>query len=235
MPHDGHDDFAFEYAPGLPQKLPEGEEILWQGRPNAWRLTVESLSLYWVWGYFALLAFYRVASAIYDHGFAVAAASVVPIALLALGATAVLYLIALAQARVAIYTLTSDRVILRVGAVTQVTLQIPFTQLQNAMLDMRKTGTGSIVFEPKPDGGQMLSYWYLWPHIRPWHMRLPQPSFRCIRDADRVAALLAEAAEDRMAQPELGRASARADVDADAAHAPARAPGSRLPGAVPAE
>ena len=30
MPHDGHDDFAMEYAPGLPQKPPAGEEVIWQ-------------------------------------------------------------------------------------------------------------------------------------------------------------------------------------------------------------
>ncbi len=225
MPQDGHDDFAFEYAPGLPERLPAGEEILWQGRPNAWRLTVDSLSLYWVWGYFGLLAFYRMASAIYDHGFLVAMASVVPLLLLAIGATALLYLIGYTQARVTIYTLTTDRVILRVGAATQVTLQLPFQQLQNALLNLnRKSGFGSLVFEPKEDGGQMLSYWYLWPHIRPWRMKRPQPSFRCIPEAEKVAALFAEAAEDHMAQPKVARVAHSDSPKTDA-----------LPGALPAE
>lgn len=205
MPHDGHDDFAMEYAPGLPQKPPVGEEVIWQGRPNVWRLTVESMKLYWVLGYFALLGFYRVTSAIYDHGFAVSFASLVPIAVLAAIATAILYLVAFVQARVAIYTLTTERAIFRVGAATSVTLQVPFKQIQNASLDLRQGGTGTIVLEPKEDGGEMLSVWYLWPHIRPWHWSKPQPAFRCIPDAEKVAAILAEAAEDRMAQPEVAR------------------------------
>jgi hypothetical protein len=30
-----HDDFAFEPVKGLPELPPEGEHLLWQGRPNA--------------------------------------------------------------------------------------------------------------------------------------------------------------------------------------------------------
>ena len=33
-----HDDFAIEPIPGLPERPPQGEEILWQGRPNWWAL-----------------------------------------------------------------------------------------------------------------------------------------------------------------------------------------------------
>ena len=50
------DDFAVEPIEGLPELLPKGEVILWQGRPNWLRLTIESLNLWWVIGYFGLLA-----------------------------------------------------------------------------------------------------------------------------------------------------------------------------------
>ena len=33
----GHDDFAFDRMPGLPERPPRGELILWQGRPDTWR------------------------------------------------------------------------------------------------------------------------------------------------------------------------------------------------------
>ena len=39
-----HDDFAAEPINGLPELPPRGEVILWQGRPNWFRLTVESLN-----------------------------------------------------------------------------------------------------------------------------------------------------------------------------------------------
>ena len=40
-----------------------------------------------------------------------------------------------------------------------------------------------------------MSYLNCWPHIRPWHIRNPEPALRCIPDAARVAGLIAEAAE----------------------------------------
>ena len=64
MPHDHHDDFAFEPVEGLPELPPEGERILWQGRPDWWRLAMESLSLKWVMGYFVFLAAWRLVAAV---------------------------------------------------------------------------------------------------------------------------------------------------------------------------
>jgi hypothetical protein len=194
MPYDTHDDFAFDHAPGLPEPLPKGEEILWQGKPDAWRLAVESLSLKWIIAYFALLAIWRVGSAMADHSAGVALASLVPIAVLGVAATAIFYGFSWAQARATVYTVTTGRVILRIGAALPVTLQMPYRRIENIALDLRKTGHGTIAFEPQKDGGDILSYAVLWPHCRPWHMRLPQPGFRCIPDAAHVAEILAEAA-----------------------------------------
>ena len=42
-----HDDFATEPVPGLPGHLPPGEVVLWQGRPDAWRLAREAFALDW--------------------------------------------------------------------------------------------------------------------------------------------------------------------------------------------
>lgn len=218
MPTDEHADFAFEHAPGLPEPLPKGEEMLWQGRPDAWRLAVESLMLKWVIGYFALLAVWRFGSALADHSLAVAVGSLVPIAVLCAVAVAILYGFSWLQARQAIYTITTSRVILRVGAALQVTLQIPYSKIENIALDLRKTGHGTIAFEPEKDGGAQLSYLVLWPHVRPWHARKPQPAFRCIPDAQAIAELLADTAEGQLAQPKLAPRATTPQTE------PARAP-----------
>ncbi|MEL6204288.1 MAG: photosynthetic complex putative assembly protein PuhB [Pseudomonadota bacterium] len=223
MPYDAdHEDFAFEHAPGLPEPLPKGESILWQGRPSAWRLAVDSLCLRWVIGYFALLAVWRAGSAAADLPIGLALASAVP--LLGLGAATVLILwgFSWVQARATVYTVTTSRVILRIGAALQVTLQLPYSRLQNIALDLGSTGHGTIAFEPQAEGGAQLSYLVLWPHARPWKMRLPQPAFRCIPDAQAVATLLAETAEGRLAQPVLAR---KTDVGTpEAAPAPVSVP-----------
>ncbi len=48
-----HDDFALEPIKGLPEVPPEGEEILWQGRPQVWPLMIAALAFWWVMAYFA--------------------------------------------------------------------------------------------------------------------------------------------------------------------------------------
>ncbi|MEO0946437.1 MAG: PH domain-containing protein, partial [Pseudomonadota bacterium] len=45
-----HDDFATEPVRGLPERPPEGEEILWQGQPSAWALTRSAFAFWWVMG-----------------------------------------------------------------------------------------------------------------------------------------------------------------------------------------
>ncbi len=229
MSHETHDDFAFDHAPGLPEPLPKGEEILWQGKPDAWRLAVESLSLKWILGYFALLAIWRVGSALADYSATVAFASLVPIAVLAAAATAIFYGFSWMQARATIYTVTTARVILKIGAALPVTLQIPYRRIENISLDLRKTGHGTIAFEPQKEGGDTLSYYILWPHLRPWQMRVPQPAFRCIPGAAHVAEIIAETAESQMAQPILAPKPAAAA----AIPQPARGPAAAEP--VPAE
>jgi Bacterial PH domain len=113
-------------------------------------------------------------------------------------------LIAFAQARAAIYTVTTARVILRIGAALPMTYTIPFRCIAAAHLDQRPDGTGTIAIEISQ--GLHMSYAVLWPHLRPGHGRLPQPAFRCIPDATAVARLLADAAQTKTNEPTLARA-----------------------------
>jgi len=62
---------------------------------------------------------------------------------------------------------------------------------------------GTITFELI--GETRLSYLMTWPHVRPWHMSRTQPAFRSIPDAERVAALFAEAAETRVSMPKVAQ------------------------------
>lgn len=198
-----HDDFEIEPVEGLPEKPPEGEQILWQGRPDWWRLSVEALSVKWVAGYFLLLAVWRFVSVLdlLPLGHAIGAA--VPFLMLGAVVCGLLIAVAYVQARATMYTVTDARVVMRIGAALTVTLNLPYTQVSNAMLDLRKGGTGTIALETM--GETRLSYLVCWPHIRPWHMRHTQPALRCIPDAEKVAALLAEAAEARISVPKVSR------------------------------
>lgn len=200
----GHDDFQIEPVEGLPEEPPKGEQILWQGRPNWWALTVESLSLKWVVGYFVFLAAWRFVSVVDMMPLGQAIGASVPFLVLGAIVAALLMLVGYVQARATMYTITDARVAMRIGAALTVTLNLPYTQIGNAMLDLRKSGTGSIAFETL--GDTKLSYLVCWPHVRPWHIKRTQPALRCINDAESVAQLLSEAAEARVSIPKVTRA-----------------------------
>lgn len=198
-----HDDFKFEPVRGLPEALPEDEHILWQGSPNPWRLAVEALKLKWIAGYFILLAVWRIGVSSTDHTLTEAMAHGIPFVLVGALACLVIYGLATVQARSAVYTLTNKRAALRIGAALTMTLNLPYTQIKNANLDLRQGGTGTIAFELK--GDTRFSYLMTWPHVRPWCVSVTQPSMRCIPQAEKVAQIFAEAADARVSQPQLER------------------------------
>lgn len=218
MPKDHDPDFDFDVAPGIPAPLPTGERLLWQGRPNTWRLAVESVLLKWVMAYFGLLIVWRFLATLAEHPTGIAFASTLPLVLMGLGATLLIWGFAWVQARATIYSITSARIIMRIGAALPLTLNIPFKQLTNARLDLRSGGTGTLAFETLDEGNAKLSYLVCWPHVRPWKMKDPEPALRCIADAQEVATLLAEAAESHMSLPQVAR---RAAVPANTSVGPA--------------
>ena len=92
---------------------------------------------------------------------------------------------------------------MRIGAALTMTLNLPYGQIGAARLDLRRGGSGTLAFELPRD--VRFSYLMTWPHVRPWHMRHTEPALRCIKDAARVAAIMAEAAEARAAEPTVTR------------------------------
>ncbi|MBS3996324.1 MAG: PH domain-containing protein [Hydrogenophaga sp.] len=200
-----HDDFAVEPVRGLPETPPEGERILWQGAPDWWRLSVEALSLPWVAGYFVVLAVWRFVTMMDQMPLVTAIAAALPLVIMGIVVCLMLMLVGYIQARATVYTITNRRVAMRIGAALTVTLNLPYTQVGRADLKLTKGGTGTIVLDLM--GDTRLSYLVCWPHVRPWVMRRTQPALRCIPEAAKVAHLLAEAAETRVATPKITRSA----------------------------
>ncbi len=198
-----HEDFAFEGMRGLPEKPPAGETVLWQGRPSTYALLRDALCLRLIVGYFTALVIWRVAASVAMMGFWPALATAVPLVVMGAAAVAILYVFAYAQARATVYTITTHRVALRIGAALPVTFNIPFTQLGNANLDLRADGTGTIAMQLS--GDDKISYLIAWPHVRPWRIAETEPSLRCVPDAERIARILADAAEARLTRPAIAR------------------------------
>jgi len=198
-----HDDFNFEPVRGLPERLPEGEHILWQGSPDPGALAREALSLSWIAAYFAVVAIWRVGVSSASEPLSVALSHAIPFIVIGTLACAIIYGVAWVQARATVYTLTNKRVGMRIGAALSMTLNLPYQWIGNANLDLRKGGTGTLAFELI--GDTRLSYLMTWPHVRPWKMARTQPALRCIPDAEKVARIFAEAAEARISEPTIAR------------------------------
>ena len=193
-----HDDFAFEPIRGLPERPPEGEVILWQGQPNWLRLTVDSLNLWWILGYFIFLFVWRFISVSDLMPLNQALFVSLPFLALAMIVTSLLMLVGYIQAKASVYTITNKRVVMRIGAALTVTLNLPFTEIENAAIASSSKNFGSIAIDTKQDA--KFSFLVLWPHARAWHFRKPQPSLRCIPNAAEVAKILSNAAKARLVE-----------------------------------
>lgn len=187
-----HDDFEIEPVRGLPEVPPEGEHILWQGSPSVVALARDGFKTRWIAGYFAVMAGWSIVNS-GANGAAMDWRAGVPFLVMGSIALALLYVIAFAQAKTTVYTITNRRVAMRIGAALTVTLNLPYKWVGSADLALRSNGTGTIALDLI--GSTKFSYLVCWPHVRPWHLRKPQPALRAIPDAERVAGILAEAAQ----------------------------------------
>lgn len=185
-----HDDFNLEPVHGLPAALPPGETLLWQGTPRWRSLAVRALHVRKVAVYFAVLALWSGASALSDGGTASAALQAAGTQV-ALGAAAIALLTGIAwlAARATVYSVTSERVVVRFGIALPMTVNLPFSTIESALLRQHADGTGDLPLVLLPD--EKVSYLLMWPHVRPWQYRRVQPMLRGVVDAHHAAEVLA--------------------------------------------
>lgn len=220
-----------EYEPqyGLPEALPAGEKLLWQGSPQWQRLAVEVFHARKLAAYFAVILLLRAAFVVYDGGGAAAVlkswAWLLPLAALAVGT---MVMLARLTARTTVYSITDKRVVMRIGIVLTVAYNLPFKQIEAAGLMLRGAdGHGDIPITLNK--GERIAIMQLWPHARPWRLARPEPMLRGLANAAQVGQVLAQA-----------WAAARREADAaatttvaTAATAPANAEANASTGATP--
>jgi hypothetical protein len=185
----------FEPQYGLPERLPAGEKIVWQGSPVWQHLAREVFHVRKLTVYFAAILMLR-AWFVSSSGAAwlTVLYSVLLLTPLFAAALGFLYALAYYSAKTTVYTITDKRVVMRVGIVLSVTYNLPFKEIFSAGLAAATNGTGNIALALKP--GVRIAYLQLWPHVRPWVVRNPQPLLRSVANANEVASLLAHAWAD---------------------------------------
>jgi hypothetical protein len=185
---------------GLPERLPKGETMLWQGSPEWKSFARHALHLRKFVVYFALLTVWNgVSSLLSDHTLAQAGISALWGLGLGTAACLLLTLFAWLTGRATVYTITSKRVVMRFGIALPMTVNYPFALVDGAGLRLHADGTGEIPLAMRK--GSRLSYLIMWPHARPWRIGKPEPMLRAIPEADRVARILARALSAAADQP----------------------------------
>ncbi len=182
----------YEYEPvrGLPEELPEGEEVVWRGEPT-WRglarrvFHVHALALYFA----AIISAHAVYQWLQGAEVAALLGSVAWQLGLTCVALGILSLMAFAYARSTVYTVTTRRLVIRGGVAVPMMINIPWESVQSASLRQCRDGTGDIAFQMI--SGTRMAHWALWPNVRPWHLSKVQPMLRGIEEPDAVARALA--------------------------------------------
>jgi hypothetical protein len=212
---------------GLPAELPQGEVLLWQGKPSWRSLAMRAFHVRKIAVYFAIILVWRIGQGLYSgesvERLAIGAA---PLLLIALAAIVICALLAWIYCRTTTYTITNRRIFMRYGAALPMMLNLPFGVVGAAAAKVHRDGTADIPLTLIGSG--RVAYLHLWPHARPWRLRHPEPMLRSIPDGARVASLLATALS---ATTPPAASQARKIVASETARDGRRAPADLTPAA----
>ena len=188
----GQHEYDVEPQAGLPEALPAGETLLWQGAPQ-WRdlcydlFKIRALSIY-----FALMIVARMV-AVASDGAATSAVFMSGVYLLPFIGLALAGLVWLAwmTSRNTLYTITSHRVVMRIGIALTLTFNLPLKRIVSADLVIRPNGSGDIVLTfGKED---KIAWIHLWPHAKSRQIAHPKPVLRCVQDVKITGKILTDA------------------------------------------
>lgn len=185
-------EYESEPVRGLPQVPPDDESVLWQGSPYGPSVARRTLHGGLIAAYFGLLAASVVASALMN-GSTLGEAILGSLHFVVFGAAALALvgLIGWLIQKTTVYTITTRRIVMRIGIALPITLNVPFAKIASADVKLHDNGTGDISLLPAEV--MPLTYFHLWPHVRGLTLKQPQPALRCVANARAVSELLVNA------------------------------------------
>ncbi|MEM6934840.1 MAG: photosynthetic complex putative assembly protein PuhB [Pseudomonadota bacterium] len=201
----------------LEQNLTDGETLLWRGAPT--RALLARRLFHWrkVVVYFVLLGAWRLIDANaggVENAAASGVGSVVNLAIVGIAAIGILQLLAYLIARTTVYTITSQRVVMRFGVALPMTVNLPFKHIKDAGIRRSRDGSGDVCLKLMP--GQRVGYCLMWPFVRPFRFLSPQPSLRCLEDVEHVAKVFVDAIKPTVTEGQAhAKTPERSAVDVD--------------------
>jgi hypothetical protein len=180
-----------EPVPGLPERLPKGERIIWQGSPRWQSLTRQIFHPVSVTVYYGVLATWFFLAALYDgRPFSEAVSYIGYTAIVAGISIGLLCALGFVMSRTTMYTITNRRIVMRFGVAFPMAVNLPFSSIESADLKLWADGSGNVPLRLTGDG--RLAYLHMWPHVRPGRYREAEPMLRAMPNAQAVSQVLAE-------------------------------------------
>jgi len=188
-------EYEDEPVEGLPENLPEGERIIWQGQPRVAAMAKRVFYVPQLTLYFGLLI---AGHTIFRLMEGVAGAQVMGTLVWQSGLAGtvllLLWWLSRSYARSVLYTLTSERLVIRSGVALPMMVNIPIEQLTAADLRLHRDGTGDILLQPSED--RKLYWVLLWPNVSPWYSRPVKPLLRGLENPQQAARAFASVAQE---------------------------------------
>ena len=186
--HD-EEDGPEEPFPGLPENLPDGEAVLWQGSASPKALILHAFHVRGVAIYFGIAVLVRTGIALgQGTGLFPALGTGAVIAGLGAFTVGVLSLMGWAMARRSLMTITTRRVVFRHGVGIRKYVNVPFGDIVAIGLRQHGRGVGDIALTT--DGKSPVPYFHLWPFARPLRITKTVPLMRSLPDVQSVAQVL---------------------------------------------
>ena len=182
----------FEAPNNILDAIPNGESILWKGRPSLWGFSWNLFGLKWITLYLGILSVVSVARFFASDFYTAFYVDFLPFFLSGIFASIILIGLAATQTYSTVYIITENRVIIKTGAALSFLISMPFKKIKEVNLQKRGASIGTISFELLSE--KRVPYISCWPSVRPWKFKRTQPAFSCIGSVDEVATILRKTA-----------------------------------------
>ena len=178
----------FEVHKNILDAIPEGESILWKGKPSFWGFSWYFFGLKLLAFYLIILSVVFAARLTVTDFFTAFVVDFLPFLLSGILTSCILMALAKIQSQSSVYIITENRVIIKSGAALSFLISMPFKKIKAVNLQKRKGSLGTISFEL--NSGKRVPYISCWPSVRPWRFKNTEPAFSCIENVDEVATIL---------------------------------------------
>ena len=182
----------FEAPKNVLDAIPDGESILWKGKPSLWGFSWHLFGLKWITVYLCILTIVSIARFSVTDFQTAFFIDFLPFFLSGIFASFILFGLAAVQTFGTVYIITENRVIIKTGAALSFLISMPFKKIKGVDLQKRLGSIGTISFELFSE--KRVPYISCWPSVRPWKFKKTQPAFSCIGSVDEVATILRKTA-----------------------------------------